>query len=148
VWKPETTRDRYLRHHLLKNIPTLPAALIAELAVQAGGPGVPVAVHDAKFYFPVTTVHDRSYHLRRVDGTVQVLSDLAGPDGQVFRQDLLNAEVGVTFAATRPESPREPLPSPDGVPLVPGYYSPGGPVSLSGPFVSHDALPISGPGRP
>ncbi|OLZ60713.1 SDR family oxidoreductase [Amycolatopsis keratiniphila] len=136
VWKPETTRDRYLRHHLLKNVPTLPAALIAELAVQAGGSGVPVAVHDAKFYFPVTTVQDRLYHLRRVEGVVQVLSDLAGPDGQVFRQDLLNAEVGVTFAATRPEAPREPLPSRDGLPLVPGYYSPGGPVALSGPFVS------------
>lgn len=136
VWKPETTRDRYLRHHLLKNIPTLPAAFIAELAVQAGGSGLPVALHDAKFYFPVTAVHDRSYHLRRAGGSVQVLSDLTAPNGRVFRKDLLNAEIAVGFAPTRPEPVREPLPPLAGEPLVPGYYAPGGPVALSGPFVS------------
>ncbi|MFD8493102.1 SDR family oxidoreductase [Amycolatopsis sp. NPDC059657] len=133
-WTPEQVRDGYLGHHLLKGVPTLPGALIAELAVRAAGDGVPVALRDAKFYFPVTS--NRACHLRVRDGKVEVLSDLAGPDGQVFRHDLLNAEIGVTFAGRRPEPVKEPLPPSGGEPFVPAYYSPGGLVELSGPFAS------------
>jgi len=157
AWIPDPARDGYLTHHLLKGVPTLPAALIIELAAQAAGADGrwPVTVKEARFHFPVATVpgRARTYHLRRVDTepggnttAIHLLSDLAAPDGSIFRRDLLNAEATVTVPAVLPALPPDPLPARRGEQLVPEFYSPGGLVDLSGPFASLEQVQ-AGDGR-
>ncbi|MEC3974513.1 SDR family oxidoreductase [Amycolatopsis sp. H20-H5] len=148
AWVPDDVRDGYLAHHLLKGTPTLPAALIIELAVQAAASASPgrtaVAVRNANFFFPVTAPpgHTRVYRFRlgdeplRPDVPVQVFSDLSTSGGVVFRRDLFNAEVTITLTTDRPHPPSAPVPSSDGRTTVPVYYSPDSSIVLSGPFAS------------
>jgi NAD(P)-dependent dehydrogenase (short-subunit alcohol dehydrogenase family)/3-oxoacyl-(acyl-carrier-protein) synthase len=143
-WTPHPSRDSYLQHHVVKGAPALPASLIAELAVLATSPDWhrPVLVRAATFSLPVITTGGarRTHHLHRRVGpeavSVQMLSDLAAPDGVVFRRDLLNAQAEVVLLDRWPEPLVEPLPVCTGEPRVPAFYTPGGMVGLSGPFAS------------
>ncbi|MEQ0565507.1 SDR family oxidoreductase [Amycolatopsis sp. NEAU-NG30] len=143
-WTPHPGRDGYLGHHLLKDVPTLPASFVAELAVQAATPPgrVPLRLDDVSLSLPVTMTagRERDYHLRierrETSAVVEVLSDLTAPGGRVVRADLRHASAALTTAAGWPEPVREPLPDPADTPVTPGFYGGHGPVRLSGPFAS------------
>jgi NAD(P)-dependent dehydrogenase (short-subunit alcohol dehydrogenase family)/3-oxoacyl-(acyl-carrier-protein) synthase len=140
-WAPGLEHEEYLRHHLLNGVPTLPAALITELAVlaAAGEDGrVPTALRNARFSFPVTVTGSspgRSYHLRRTGATTRLLSNLVAPNGTMLRTDMSHAEVDVVFGDARTPV-RQPVPAPSGSETTPDYYTPGGQILLSGPFAS------------
>ncbi|WP_214370577.1 SDR family oxidoreductase [Pseudonocardia sp. H11422] len=137
-WSPDPVRDGYLDHHLLGGIPSMPGALIAELAVRAAGPGSVAVLRDVRFHAPVAAMPNKAttYRIRRDATVVHVLSDVVAPNGTVLRKDRLHAEVGVEFSPIPHGVVRVPIPRPEGPVLTPGYYVPGSRVELSGPFAS------------
>ncbi|GAA3642361.1 hypothetical protein GCM10022267_31280 [Lentzea roselyniae] len=137
-WTPDPQRDGHLRHHLLGGVPTLPGALIVELAVRAARGHSPVVVKDVRFHAPVSAPPGKpvSYRLP-VDGTsVRVLSDVVAPNGTLLRKDRLHAEATVLPGSAIPLAARVTVPIPRGRPATPGYYIEGSRVELSGPFAS------------
>ncbi|WP_410625155.1 SDR family oxidoreductase [Amycolatopsis sp. cmx-8-4] len=141
-WTPDSERDGYLAHHVLKGAVTLPAAWIAEFAIRTAEPEPrgPIEVRNATFAMPVLTETRHAHRLRcRRHGEtalVEVLSDLVAPNGTVFRRDVLNARMEVIALGKRSHPTVEPLPPDSGSPVRPRFYADGDMVRLTGPFAS------------
>ncbi|MEU7916359.1 hypothetical protein [Microbispora bryophytorum] len=148
-------REDYLRHHLVRGVPTMPGCFAAELAAEAAQELVPDLV--------VTGLRDLSFEsfLKLGGGTglsplrlvarlrgrddeaesavvdVQVLGDVVSPSGTVLVRDRRHFAATVVLAAEHPRAPRwAPWPAAEAVPVVDPYHVAGGAVRLSGPFVS------------
>ena len=152
AWQPDPVRDRYLLDHLLRGVPTLPGALIAEMAAEAAAATTadkrPIRLCDLRFHAPVTV---RLGHAGRSpvyraslrpdpDNADQadawVLSDVTTPDGVVLKRDHLHAQARVVLGTGLPTAPPLYLPGLDGDQVVPAYYGDHHAVRLSGPFRS------------
>ncbi len=151
----DLTRDPYLAHHRVGDVPTLPGTFVAEIAVEAASgllPDLcPVSLRDVRFHRflkvwggdnppphrIVAAIGDRRPDLGRTDVTVRVLSDVVAPDGRVLVKDRLHFQATVVLADNRPTAPMwQPWPVLDEIPVPDPYHALGAPVQLSAMFVS------------
>jgi hypothetical protein len=150
-------REAYLRHHVVRGVPTMPGCFAAELAAEAARELVQdlVVIGFRNLTFerflklggstalsPMRLVarlrgrdEDDGGETAVVD--VQVLSDVISPAGTVLVRGRRHFAVTVVLATDHPEPPRwEPWPATEVLPVVDPYHVDGAPVRLSGPFVS------------
>ncbi|MFI6812985.1 SDR family oxidoreductase [Nonomuraea sp. NPDC050328] len=146
--------DPYLRHHLVNGHPTLPGTFLTEIAAEAAQalrPGLPVVgFTDLRFerflrLYPGVApapkrVHARLVHADENLATVEVrlATDLVAPNGALLAEDVTHFSTRVLLAARFAAPPRiQPWPDdPAEFPVPDPYHLPGGPVRLTGPFVT------------
>ena len=158
-------RDAYLEHHLVSGHPTVPGAIILEMAAQAARllvpDRVPVAFEDVTFSGLCRVLRGRGPQSKRVlatlvteDGAESVvhvclLEDVTAPDGRVLRpgRELARLVVRLSTQAPAAREPRKPgtagrlVPSPYQASPPPGAAAP--PVLLTGPFASADQIRVT-----
>jgi acyl transferase domain-containing protein/acyl-CoA thioesterase FadM len=153
----------YLRHHLVRDHPTVPGTFESELAARTAKQLRPdchvVEMHDSQLPRFARLDHRDTLELRGVAevveerGTdtmarVQLLSDFVHKSGRILQKDVLHFETLVRLAPGL-----DGLPAPDGVPRHGGlsvpdpYLSPGAPVRLDGFFRCLRDIEISEAGR-
>lgn len=152
TWAPAHDDD-YLAHHLLRGMPTMPGAFIAELAVEAAAADssrVVTSLHDLRFYEPVfaSISYRLVVHAAENGGSaVRVLSDVIAPDGRLLRKDRVHARTDVRLANEFRQAPHLPPPVPAGRAVSPVYYhQQEAPLRLDGPFASMTEVRIGSSG--
>lgn len=158
-------RDAYLEHHLVSGHPTLPGAIILEMAAQAAHllvpDRMPVAFEDVTFSGFARVLRGRGPQSKKVlatlvteDGVESVvhvclLEDVTAPDGRVLRPGRELARLVVRLSAQAPAAREPRLPGTAGR-LVPSPYQASAPpdaaappVLLTGPFASADQIRVT-----
>ncbi|MEV4312102.1 SDR family oxidoreductase [Actinocrispum sp. NPDC049592] len=125
TWQADPERDGYLAGHRIHGLPTVPAAMLAELGVRQLGGNV---VSDIEFHAPVAYLADSPvpYRLAVDQDAIRILSDVVAPDGTVLKRDRLHATMTVHNGSFLDLAVVEQQPVP---PMADE-------VDLSGPFVS------------
>jgi acyl carrier protein len=146
TWGPADHGDKgddgYLAHHLLRGMPTMPGAFVAELSVEAAAADtsrVVTSLNDLRFYEPVFASTGYRLVVRAAENggsAVQVLSDVIAPDGRLLRKDRVHARANVRLAPEFRPAPHLPPPDTTGRALSPVYYEHDAPLHLDGPFAS------------
>jgi NAD(P)-dependent dehydrogenase (short-subunit alcohol dehydrogenase family)/3-oxoacyl-(acyl-carrier-protein) synthase len=103
LWRPDPEEDGYLAGHRVRGSATVPAAMLAELAVRHLGGTV---ISDMRFDAPVAFLRDSptTYRLAIDRPEIRILSDVIAPDGTVLRRDRLHATMTVHNGVSQ-ESP-------------------------------------------
>jgi 3-oxoacyl-(acyl-carrier-protein) synthase/NAD(P)-dependent dehydrogenase (short-subunit alcohol dehydrogenase family) len=143
--------DSYLRHHLVRDIPTLPGTFVTELAAEAARSLVPdtevIALQDLTFHHFLRVYDNTSAPPRRIRAeilgregdvtrvAVRVTADVVAPSGAVLARDKLHFTTTVLLSAQFPVAPSwSAWDELDVTPCPDPYHLPGSPVLLSGPF--------------
>jgi NAD(P)-dependent dehydrogenase (short-subunit alcohol dehydrogenase family) len=153
----------YLRHHLVRDHPTVPGTFESELAARTAKQLRPdchvVEMFDSRLPRFARVDHDGAVELRGVAEVVEergpdtlarvkLLSDFVHRSGRVLQKDVLHFETVVRLSPGL-----DSVPAPDGVPRHGGtrvrdpYLSPGAPVRLDGFFRCLRDIEISEAGR-
>lgn len=156
TWGPADHGDSgdngYLVHHLLRGMPTMPGAFVAELSVEAAAADtsrVVTSLNDLRFYEPVFASTGYRLVVRAAENggsAVQVLSDVIAPDGRLLRKDRVHARTNVRLAPEFRPAPHLPPPDTTGRVVTPVYYEQDAPLHLDGPFASMAGVRIGGSG--
>jgi NAD(P)-dependent dehydrogenase (short-subunit alcohol dehydrogenase family) len=157
-------RDAYLRNHLVRGVPTLPGAFVAELAGEAALELVPgatvVSYTDVRFHHFLYVHRDLPTPPKRVRATVTgrdgdrttvhvtISADVRSPGGVLLVRDRPHFTTNVVLAGGYPAAPSyRPWPDPArDVPAEESFRAPDAPIMLSGPFLCVDDLRRA-PGR-
>ncbi len=137
VWRPDSSTDGYLDHHVLAGVPTLPGVFVTELVTADGVQ--PRTFRDLRFHSPISVParHVPVYRVVRTpSGGLSVRSDVVTPSGLVLRRDRVYAEVAEIGTRDLGAAPRQARPVREGRAVVPSHYRSTGRVVLSGPFRS------------
>jgi [acyl-carrier-protein] S-malonyltransferase len=152
TWAPAHHDDDYLAHHLLRGMPTMPGAFVAELAAEAAtadSARVATSLHELRFYEPVFASTGYRLVVRAAENggsAVQILSDVIAPDGRLLRKDRVHARADVRLAPEFRQAPHLPPPVPAGRAVSPVYYERDAPLRLDGPFASMADVKVGGGG--
>jgi NAD(P)-dependent dehydrogenase (short-subunit alcohol dehydrogenase family)/3-oxoacyl-(acyl-carrier-protein) synthase len=153
----DLARDGYLADHLVRGVPALPGAFVAEIAAEAALRLVPdatvVGFSDVRLrhflhVYPEVAATPKRIRADLVESTgngavveVQVVTDVVSPAGLVLVKDRPHFSTRVHLAGSYPAAPEWPgWASPErDVPAEESFRAPGAPIQLGGPFLCvHD----------